>query len=393
MLRKKEVYTVCTPIPGFIPRQLALDILHSHPEVITLNPLVIDHRPIPAPRDAAADEFYSTWYEITERVQVVPGMGKVGSSKITFNGCFHDMPWGLQTHTYAPFNIDIRIRYRVAGNQPGIEPPEAREMGLDSIGAPQSGLYLREDIEIKCNISLVSFVKAQLKAASKEMVSRIIRKAELLDSGVLQAMMSPDGKLKTVNPNDRSQLLANDTRPLSPNGPMRYSPNDPVRYSPSSPRPPVSYPNPSVSPSMSHGRSNTATSWQDFNQRNSYHTAYPNQQQQQQYHQQMTPPPLPPKEQVPSPQPMELPGDFQYHNPPQPSPGLHPGQMGFAPHHVPPGYEGAHPSPTMTDPYRSSTGSAYGGGSSVGQPSPGFGQQSYAAELPSSNDNKQGWRR
>ena len=55
MLRKKEVYTVCTPIPGFIPRQLALDILHSHSEVITLNPLVIGHRPISAPRDAVAD--------------------------------------------------------------------------------------------------------------------------------------------------------------------------------------------------------------------------------------------------------------------------------------------------------------------------------------------------
>ncbi|EEY16581.1 conserved hypothetical protein [Verticillium alfalfae VaMs.102] len=69
MLRKKEVYTTITPIPGFIPRQLAIDILHSHSEVITLNPLVIDHKPIQAPRDAASDEYYSTWYEITERMQ------------------------------------------------------------------------------------------------------------------------------------------------------------------------------------------------------------------------------------------------------------------------------------------------------------------------------------
>ena len=56
MLRKKETYTVTTAIPGFIPRQLALDILHSHSEVITLNPLVLDHKPIPAPRNAAADD-------------------------------------------------------------------------------------------------------------------------------------------------------------------------------------------------------------------------------------------------------------------------------------------------------------------------------------------------
>ncbi|CAG9942975.1 unnamed protein product, partial [Clonostachys rosea f. rosea IK726] len=208
MLRKKEAYTVITPIPSFIPRQLALDILHSHPEVITLNPLVLDHKPIPAPRTAAADEYYSTWYEITERVQVLPGAGKLGSSKITFNGCFHDMPWGLQTHIYAPMNIDLRNKYRIGGNQPGLEPPEVKEMGLIALGAPTDGLYLREDIEIRCNITMVSFVKKELKAASKEMVGRIIRKAELLDAGVLRAMMTPDGRITTINPNDRSQTFS-----------------------------------------------------------------------------------------------------------------------------------------------------------------------------------------
>jgi hypothetical protein len=42
MMRKKESYSTITPLPGYIPRQLAIDILHSHSEVITLNPLVID---------------------------------------------------------------------------------------------------------------------------------------------------------------------------------------------------------------------------------------------------------------------------------------------------------------------------------------------------------------
>jgi len=217
MLRKKEIFTIITPIPGFIPRQLAIDILHAHSEVITLNPLVIDHKPIPAPRDAASDEYYSTWYEITERIQYVPGLGKMGSGKIAFNGCFHDMPWGLQTHIYAPMNIDLRNKYRIAGNQPGVEAPEATEIGLAELGAPSDGLYLREDIEIKCNITMVSFVKAQLKAAGKEMVSRIIKKAELLDAGVLHAMIE-DGKLKTVNPLDRSGTVKTPGPLPSPTG-------------------------------------------------------------------------------------------------------------------------------------------------------------------------------
>lgn len=218
VLRKKEVYTVITPIPGFIPRQLAIDILHSHAEVIALNPLVLEHKPIKAPRDAASDEYYSTWYEITERIQYIPGIGKLGSGLISFNGCFHDLPWGLQTHIYAPANVDLRHKYRIGGNQPGVEPPEQHEMGLAALGAPKDGLYLREDIEIRCNFAMVGFVKTQLKAASKEMVDRIIKKAELLDAGVLTAMIE-NGKLKTSNPNDRSftgGLAAATSPPPSP---------------------------------------------------------------------------------------------------------------------------------------------------------------------------------
>ncbi|KAK4044136.1 hypothetical protein C8A01DRAFT_31738 [Parachaetomium inaequale] len=235
MLRKRDTFTVITPIPGFIPRQLAIDILHSHSEVITLNPLVIEHHPIAAPHNAETDEYYSTWYEITERIQFLPGMGRMGASTIKFNGCFHDMPWGLQTHIYAPMNVDLRNKYRIAGNQPGVEPPEIPEIGLKKLGVPSDGLYLKEDIEIKCNITVLSFVKSQLKKASGEMVSRIIKKAELLDAGALQAMIE-DGKLRTINPADRSNPIKS---PLpSPTG-LRYSPS--VSGSPPLGSPPMPY--------------------------------------------------------------------------------------------------------------------------------------------------------
>jgi hypothetical protein len=291
MLRKKEAYTVCTPIPGFIPRQLALDLLQSHQEIIKLNPLVLDVKPISAPRNASADEYYSTWYEITERVQVMPGLGKMGGKQIVFNGCFHDMPWGVQSHIYAPLNIDMRNRYRIAGNQPG-EPPETRELGLEALGAPKEGLYLREDIEIKCNISLISFVKAQGKAASKEMIARMIRKAELLDQGVLKAMMSPDGRLRTINPNDRSQtihqqLAANDHRASG-------------------------FPAPLGSPSFARSESTAPSSGPS--------SPAP-------YHQQFTPPPMSASEGSSNGHmSMELPGDNKYYYSQRlhPPPGQHP---------------------------------------------------------------------
>ncbi|EXJ62518.1 hypothetical protein A1O7_02956 [Cladophialophora yegresii CBS 114405] len=199
-MKKKSVYTNITPIPSHIPRQLAVDMLHSHGEIIELNPLVIGYKPIKAPQTAPADEFFSTWYEINERIQYVPGIGRAGAGKISFKGCFHDMPWGLQTHVYAPMGVDLRNKWQIRGNQPG-EPPESRELGSN---APPEGLYLREDIEIKCNPAMVSFVKKEMKAASKTMVDRLVKKAELIDSGVLSAMFE-EGRLKTMNPADRSQ--------------------------------------------------------------------------------------------------------------------------------------------------------------------------------------------
>lgn len=192
---KKTVYTKITPLPSQIPRQLALDMLHSHGEIIELNPLVTGYTPIKAPKDATADEYFAQWYEINEKINFGLGMNK----KISFKGVFHDMPWGLQTHTYIPLGIDLRNKWQVRGSQPG-EPAEPRELGLET---PSNGLYLREDVEIVANVALTSFVKKEMKAAAQAMVERLVRKAELLDEGRLQALFE-QGRLKTSNPNVRT---------------------------------------------------------------------------------------------------------------------------------------------------------------------------------------------
>jgi hypothetical protein len=192
VLRKKKVFTLCRQIPAFIPRQLAIDVLHDHSQVITLNPLVTDHKEIKPPSHAASDEYACTWYEITERIQYIPGIGQIGSGTIRFSGCFHDVPWGLQTHIYAPMSVDLRAQYRIAGNQAGVEPEGPRELGLAELGAPVNGLYLRTDVEFSSNVALVGFVRAQLKTAIKEMVDRMVKKAEKLDADVLQGMINEE---------------------------------------------------------------------------------------------------------------------------------------------------------------------------------------------------------
>ncbi|KAJ6086121.1 hypothetical protein N7486_010402 [Penicillium sp. IBT 16267x] len=237
MMEKKEFYTKITPLPPNIPRQLALDILHSHSEIITLNPLVLSHHPIKAPRNASADEYYSTWYEICQRVQYVPGLGKMGSGKICFKGCFENHPWGVKTHTYPPMGINLLSEFHIAGTQFNELDQESESESQPDLeqripGKPAKGLYLLEEVEIKCNITLMSFVKSQLKAASKVLVDRLIKKAELLDAGVLQALFE-DGKLRTFNPADRTQSPVHMQAQMSPTSQAQTSPT--LSHSPTGP--------------------------------------------------------------------------------------------------------------------------------------------------------------
>lgn len=334
MMRKKAQYVNITPIPSYIPRQLAIDFLHSHGEIIELNPLVTGHEPIKAPRDAPADEFYSTWYEISQRIQYIPGIGKMGSGAIKFRGVFHDLPFGLQTHTYAPANVDLRNKWQICGNQPG-EPPEPKELGS---GAPPEGLYIREDVEIKCNMTMLSFVKKEMKAAAKVMVDRLVKKAELLDSGALHAMME-NGRLKTVNPADRS---AHDYRSPQP------SPTQPYQM-PMSPH------------------------------RQSQQYAQPDQ----------NAPPVPPKQLLGTNDVvMELPGDF-YH--PQPSPTfLHPNHNRTSTASEPSQYSPQQQDvrwSTASHSTVSSRPSSYA--PSEGMRSPGLEQKAFAAELPTMEETKE----
>lgn len=172
------------------------------------------------------------------------------------------------------------------------------------------------------------------------MVSRIIRKAELLDAGVLQAMIQ-DGKLKTINPMDRSQTASSGM--ASPMGtPAGFGTPRPVSYQPG------------ASPQNPYARPDTGSP--GFASPNPYG-------QNGMYRPPMSPPPIPPKEQGSSPQPMELPGDFQHPaGQPQQSPGL--SSNYYAPHHYPPSNSAA----------------------STGAPSPGnaqqYPQQHFSAELP-----------
>lgn len=183
-MSKRTVYTNITPLPSQVTRQIALDELHDHAVMIKLNPLVIGFERTTPHKEAPADEYHCIWYEITDRVSYLPGI----KGQVKYKACFFDRPIGLQTHCYAPTGLDIKAKWSVGGNMPG-EPREPRELGVDT---PRDGLYLREEVDMRCNIMMTGFVKKNLKNAHKVLVDRLLKKVEIVEDVHYQnAISSP----------------------------------------------------------------------------------------------------------------------------------------------------------------------------------------------------------
>lgn len=175
-MSKKTIFTTLTSLPTGITREIVLESLHNHVEMIDLNPLVEERHQIKAPGKATAEEFHCIWYSMTDKIQYLPG--GLYSGKVTYCACFHDLSNGLQTHCYAPMGLDIKGKWTVGGTLPH-EPAEPVEMGL---GAPKRGLWLREDVEMKCNMLMTSFVKKTLKKAHATLVERLVEKSHLREA-------------------------------------------------------------------------------------------------------------------------------------------------------------------------------------------------------------------
>jgi hypothetical protein len=172
-MSRLTTFTTITPLPPGISRETVLATLHSHEDMIDLNPSHEERHLIKAPPEASPEEYHCKWYQITDKVAYLPA-GMV-TGKIHFKACFHDLGLGLQTHVYAPMGIDIKEKWTVGGNLPH-EPVQPAEIG---VGAPISGLYLREDVVMKCNFLITRFVRKTLKDSLATLVARLVVKSQL----------------------------------------------------------------------------------------------------------------------------------------------------------------------------------------------------------------------
>jgi hypothetical protein len=183
-MSKKTIFTTITPLPAGVSRQTVMDTLHDHLEMIDLNPSHDERHQIKPPPEASPEEYHCTWYQITDKVSFLPAV--MYSGKVSFKACFHDLTNGLQTHCYAPMGLDIKEKWTLGGNLPH-EPVQPVELG---IGAPITGLYIREDVEIKCNLLMTRFVRKTLKQSLATLVARLLVKSQLQEASAINRRLT-----------------------------------------------------------------------------------------------------------------------------------------------------------------------------------------------------------
>lgn len=199
-MSKRTSFTTTTPLPPTISRRTALAYLHDHLAMIDLNPLVQSrHHLLSPPANAPASEFQSAWYSITDRL--APGF----PSPVSYTASFRNLSDGLQTHIYAPMGLDIRGQWTVR---------DSGDIERAAPGGPETGLYLREDVEMKSNVLVTGFVKKTLRKAHAGLVERMVAEAE---TG--RVMFSPV---------DAFHFFADDETFLGPGG-AQASKRDPER--------------------------------------------------------------------------------------------------------------------------------------------------------------------
>ncbi|KAL2061724.1 hypothetical protein VTL71DRAFT_7102 [Oculimacula yallundae] len=203
-MSKRTVFTTLTPLPPGVSREVVMETLKSHTEMIDLNPLVIERHPIKPPPNATPEEYHCVWYSLTDRVQYLPG--GLASGQVTYTCCFHDLKDGLQTHCYAPMGLDIKGKWTLGGSLPG-EPIAPVELGL---GAPLHGLWLREDVDMRCNIMMGGFVKKTLKKAHSSLVGRLLVKSEIQEAAMRNKALS---ERSTMGPFAGSQASSTEYSP------------------------------------------------------------------------------------------------------------------------------------------------------------------------------------
>lgn len=166
---KRTQFTTISPLPSSMTGESVMKILHNHEQMIDLNPIAVGRHPIAPSHSASTDELPFQWYRIQDGMQ---------GCYAKYDAGFRNLDDGLQTRTYAPLGLKIDGKWTLCRGLRGDFEGKAVEEVVDDETKPEKGLWLREDVDMECNIFLTWFVKRTMKKSHAALVQRLIAKAE-----------------------------------------------------------------------------------------------------------------------------------------------------------------------------------------------------------------------
>ncbi|KAK5171536.1 hypothetical protein LTR04_002008, partial [Oleoguttula sp. CCFEE 6159] len=177
--------TTLLPPTTTLPQVLSL--LHDHPAIITLNPLVVDYRAQPplvstttAPSQLATPRSTNpttTTYSITDALSYLPF--HLWDTTVTYTADFEDTDDGLKTLVHAPAGLEIDGVWRVIRKEDAQHGGGSRQAGHGeqaSAGTQTGCLVLEERTTATCNVFLKPFVQGTMKKSHDELHKRLVER-------------------------------------------------------------------------------------------------------------------------------------------------------------------------------------------------------------------------
>ncbi|KAJ5900107.1 hypothetical protein N7495_004851 [Penicillium taxi] len=148
-MQSQTKFTNHTALPSALSEADVIRLLHDHDAMITQNPLVIHYEQ--CPQDAPDDEREGHWYQLTDRINYLPG--GILQGKVNYRAYLHNTPQGLRTHVYAPLGVHIHNVWSV---RPG-----------------EDSLALQEQVHLRCPFGVTNFIRRTMHKAHKDLVARL----------------------------------------------------------------------------------------------------------------------------------------------------------------------------------------------------------------------------
>lgn len=169
---KSHTFRITLPLPPSISADAAIGALHLHSNTLTLHPLVISFKEIPTDAVAGASDAFSSTeesspikaYEVTESVQVVPGISSWGQKTVIFPAIYQDTTDGVKTRVDATGGVIVKAEWHVRQNT----------SASGNEGNVAGGWELVEDVTFECPALLMPFVKRSAEDSHRKVCERLI---------------------------------------------------------------------------------------------------------------------------------------------------------------------------------------------------------------------------